>query len=402
MAGSRIKGITVEIGGDTTGLDKALKGVNSTIKSTQTQLKDVNKLLKLDPTNTNLVTQKQKLLKEAISETKTKLDALKEAQVQAKQQLENGELGQDKYDALQREIVETEEELKRLQQEAANTSTALSKIDEAGKKFEQVGDTITGAGKKIMPASLAVAGLGTAAVKTSADFDSAMSQVAAVSGATGKDFDALRAKAREMGAKTKFSASEAAEAMNYMAMAGWKTEDMLDGVEGIMNLAAASGEDLATTSDIVTDALTAFGLSAKDSGHFADILAAASSNANTNVSMMGETFKYCAPIAGAMGYSAEDTAQAIGLMANSGIKGSQAGTALRTIMTKLQGDLKLSGAAFGDMTIKTANADGSMRDFNDILADCRVAFGQMTESEKAAAAETPWSERMPCPGSWPL
>ena len=155
-----------------------------------------------------------------------------------------------------------------------------------------------------------------------------------------------------------------------------------------MNLAAASGEDLATTSDIVTDALTAFGLSAKDSGHFADILAAASSNANTNVSMMGETFKYCAPIAGAMGYSAEDTAQAIGLMANSGIKGSQAGTALRTIMTKLQGELKLSGAAFGDMTIQTANADGSMRDLNDILADCRVAFGQMTESEKAQAAET--------------
>ena len=254
--------------------------------------------------------------------------------------------------------------------------------------METVGNSIAGAGKKMMPVTLAIGGVGTAAVKTAADFDTAMSQVAAVSGATGEDFDKLRAKAREMGSKTKFSASEAAEAMNYMAMAGWKTEDMLDGIEGIMNLAAASGEDLATTSDIVTDALTAFGLSAKDSGHFADILAAASSNANTNVSMMGETFKYCAPIAGAMGYSAEDTAQAIGLMANSGIKGSQAGTALRTIMTKLQGELKLSGAAFGDMTIQTANADGSMRDLNDILADCRVAFGQMTESEKAQAAET--------------
>lgn len=387
MAGSRIKGITIEIGGDTTGLDKALKGVNSTIRNTQSQLKDVNKLLKLDPTNTNLVTQKQKLLKEAINETKTKLDALKEAQVQAKQQLEEGKLGQDKYDALQREIIETEEELKRLQQEAANTSTALSRIDEAGKKFEMVGDSITGVGKKVMPASLAVTGLGVAAIKTSSDFDASMSKVAAVSGATGDEFDALRAKAREMGSKTKFSASEAAEAMNYMAMAGWKTEDMLSGIEGIMNLAAASGEDLATTSDIVTDALTAFGLSAKDSGHFADILAAASSNANTNVAMMGETFKYCAPIAGAMGYSAEDTAEAIGLMANSGIKGSQAGTALRTIMTKLQGDLKLSGAAFGEMTIQTTNADGSMRDFSDILADCRVAFSQMTESEKAAAAE---------------
>ena len=196
--------------------------------------------------------------------------------------------------------------------------------------METVGNSIAGAGKKMMPVTLAIGGVGTAAVKTAADFDTAMSQVAAVSGATGEDFDKLRAKAREMGSKTKFSASEAAEAMNYMAMAGWKTEDMLDGIEGIMNLAAASGEDLATTSDIVTDALTAFGLSAKDSGHFADILAAASSNANTNVSMMGETFKYCAPIAGAMGYSAEDTAQAIGLMANSGIKGSQAGTARKS------------------------------------------------------------------------
>ena len=191
-----------------------------------------------------------------------------------------------------------------------------------------------------------------------------------------------------MGAKTKFSATEAAEAMNYMAMAGWKTEDMLDGIEGVMNLAAASGEDLATTSDIVTDALTAFGLSAKDSGHFADILAAASSNANTNVSMMGETFKYCAPIAGALGFSAEDTAEAIGLMANAGIKSSQAGTALRTIMNNLAGDVKISGKAIGDVTIATTNADGSMRDLSDILADCRSAFGNLTESEKAQAAES--------------
>ena len=385
---SRIKGITVEIGGDTTGLDKALKGVNSTIKTTQSSLKDVNKLLKLDPANTNLVTQKQKLLKDAVNATKEKLEALKTAQEQTRRQLEEGTLGQDKYDALQREIIETEEELRRLQQEAETTSSVLSKIDEAGKKIEKAGDTITGAGKAIMPVSSAVAGLGAVSIKTSADFDSAMSQVAAVSGAVGEDFDALREKAREMGAKTKFSASEAADAMNYMAMAGWKTEDMLSGIEGIMNLAAASGEDLATTSDIVTDALTAFGLSAEDSGHFADLLAAASSNANTNVSMMGETFKYCAPIAGALGYTAEDTAEAIGLMANAGIKSSQAGTSLRTIMTRLQGELELSGEALGDVTIQTANADGSMREFSDIIADCRGAFSKMTESEKAAAAET--------------
>lgn len=238
-------------------------------------------------------------------------------------------------------------------------------------------------GQKLLPVTGVVTGLGTAA-----DFDSAMSRVAAVSGATGLDFDSLRDKAREMGAKTKFSATEAADAMNYMAMAGWKTEDMLSGIEGVMYLAAASGEDLATTSDIVTDALTAFGLTAADSGHFADVLAAASSNANTNVSMMGETFKYCAPVAGALGFSVEDTAEAIGLMGNAGIKASQAGTSMRSIMTNLTGDVKLSGAAIGDVTIATTNADGSMRSLSAILADCRVAFSGMTEAEKANNAET--------------
>ena len=387
MAG-RIKGITVEIGGDTTGLEKALKGVNSSIKTTQSALKDVERLLKLDPTNTELLTQKQKLLKDAIASTSEKLETLKEAQKQAKEQLERGELGQDKYDALQREIVETEQELKRLQEQAATTSVKLEKIAAAGDKFEKAGDSITNAGKQISVASAAVTGLGVAAVKTAADFDSAMANVAAISGATGDDLQALRDKAREMGEKTKFSASEAADAMSYMAMAGWKTGDMLSGIEGIMNLAAASGEALATTSDIVTDALTAFGLTAEDSAHFADILAAASSNANTNVSMMGETFKYCAPVAGALGYSAEDVAEAIGLMGNAGIKSTQAGTALRTMMTKLQGELKLSGEALGEVTIQTANADGSMRELSDILADCRTAFSKMSESEAAAAAET--------------
>jgi TP901 family phage tail tape measure protein len=385
---SRIKGITVEIGGDTTGLEKALKGVNSSIKTTQSALKDVERLLKLDPTNTELLTQKQKLLKDAIASTSEKLETLKEAQKQAKEQLERGELGQDKYDALQREIVETEQELKRLQEQAATTSLTLEKIAAAGDKFVKAGDSITNAGKKISVASAAVTGLGVAAVKTAADFDSAMANVAAISGATGDDLQALRDKAREMGEKTKFSASEAADAMSYMSMAGWKTGDMLSGIEGIMNLAAASGEDLAATSDIVTDALTAFGLTAEDSAHFADILAAASSNANTNVSMMGETFKYCAPVAGALGYSAEDVAEAIGLMGNAGIKSTQAGTALRTMMTKLQGELKLSGEALGEVTIQTANADGSMRELSDILADCRTAFSKMSESEAAAAAET--------------
>ena len=316
---SRIQGITVEIGGDTTKLSKALEGVNKSIKGTQSGLKDVNKLLKLDPSNTELVVQKQKMLKDAIEATKEKLATLKTAAQQANEQLANGEITQQQYDAFQREIAETEQNLKSLQEQAATTNATLAKIDEAGEKLQNLGSSVENVGKKFLPVTAAVTGLGTAAVKTAADFDAEMSKVSAISGATGADFDKLRAKAREMGAKTKFSATEAVSAMEYMAMAGWRTEDMLSGIEGIMNLAAASGEDLATTSDIVTDALTAFGLSASDSGHFADILAAASSNANTNVSMMGETFKYCAPIAGALGFSAEDTAEAIGLMANSGI-----------------------------------------------------------------------------------
>ena len=278
MAGSRIKGITVEIGGDTTKLQSALKGVNSEIKNTQSQLKDVKKLLKLDPGNTELLAQKQKLLSSAVSETKEKLATLKTA---AEQALANGDISKEQYDALQREIIETEEDLKKLETQANQSATALQMIATAGENLKSAGDKVSSAGKKLLPASAAVTALGVAAVKTASDFDSSMSQVAAVSGATGEDFDKLRTNSREMGAKTKFSASETADAMNYMAMAGWKTSDMLDGIEGIMNLAAASGEDLATTSDIVTDALTAFGLTAKDSGHFADILAAASSNANT-------------------------------------------------------------------------------------------------------------------------
>lgn len=384
----RIKGITVEIGGDTTKLSKALESVNKNIKNTQIQLKDVEKLLKLDPRNTELLSQKQKLLADSISATKEKLATLKTAAEQANMDLANGEISQQQYDALQREIVETENELKRLETEAKNAGSALQKIGDAGEVLQNVGGKISGAGEKLLPVTAGVTALGTAAVKTASDFDSAMSKVAAVSGATGDDLQALRDKAREMGAKTKFSASEAAEAMNYMAMAGWKTNDMLSGIDGIMNLAAASGEDLATTSDIVTDALTAFGLTAQDSGHFADVLAAASSNANTNVSMLGESFKYCAPIAGALGFSCEDTAEALGLMANAGIKSTQSGTSMRSIMTALSGEVKFCSESFGEMEIATSNSDGSMRSLSDILADCRVAFDQMSESEKASAAET--------------
>lgn len=223
-------------------------------------------------------------------------------------------------------------------------------------------------------------------VQTFAGFEAAMSQVKAISGATGEEFAQLTTKAKEMGATTKFTATQSAEAFNYMSMAGWKTKDMLDGIEGIMNLAAASGEDLGTTSDIVTDALTAFNLTAKDSTHFADVLAQASANANTNVGKMGQTFQYVAPVAGAMGYRIEDTALAIGLMANAGIKGEKAGTQLRAIFSRLVNPPKEAADAIQALGLSVANADGTMRPLNDVMGDLRKSFAGLTDEQKTQYA----------------
>lgn len=249
--------------------------------------------------------------------------------------------------------------------------------------------------------TLPLLGVGTAAVKVASSFDSAMSEVKAISGATGTQFTQLRDKAIEMGAKTKFSATESAEAFKYMAMAGWDTKDMLNSISGVMNLAAASGEDLGTVSDIVTDAMTAFGLAAdgttkvlkngynvevSNAEHFSDVLAEASSRSNTNVSLMGATFKYVAPIAGAMGYSIEDTAVAIGLMANAGIKGEQAGTALRSTITRLVKPTKESGTAMDALGISVTNSDGSMKSLDDVLRQVRSSMSGLTEDQKASYA----------------
>lgn len=267
------------------------------------------------------------------------------------------------------------------------TTSIGNNIQSVGNSLTTVGKSLTTTGKTLTTAvTTPIVGIGTAIIKTSADFESSMSKVSAISGATGGDLDMLEAKAKEMGASTKFSATEAADAFQYMAMAGWDTQDMLDGIDGIMSLAAADGLDLATTSDIVTDALTAFGLTAADSGHFADVLAKASSNANTNVSMLGESFKYVAPVAGALGYSAEDTAIALGLMANAGIKGSQGGTALRSSLSRL---VKPTGEAAKLMEkygLSMTNADGSMKSLGEVMDMLRNKLGGLTEAEQAQVA----------------
>ena len=250
-----------------------------------------------------------------------------------------------------------------------------------------VSNGLASAGKDItLKVTTPIVGLGAAAVKTSASFESSLSKVKAISGATGKDMDNLKAKAIEMGAKTKFSATEASDAFTYMAMAGWDAKSMMDGIDGIMNLAAADGLDLATTSDIVTDALTAFGLQASDSAHFADVLAKASSSANTNVSMLGESFKYVAPVAGSLGYSAEDTAIALGLMANSGIKASQAGTSLRAALTRMVKPTDEAEAIMERYHLTLQNSDGTMKSLGDVMDMLRSNMGGLSEAEQSQAA----------------
>lgn len=270
--------------------------------------------------------------------------------------------------------------LQQLKSVATSSSTASQKISALGNVMSTTGSSLT---KYV---TTPVVGLGAAATKLASDFESSMSKVQAISGSNVEQMEALTDKAIEMGAKTKFSAKESADAFTYMAMAGWKAEDMIDGIGGIMSLAAADGLDLATTSDIVTDALTAFGLQASDSAHFADVLAQASSSANTNVSMLGESFKYVAPVAGSLGYSVEDIAVALGLMANAGIKSSQAGTTLRAAMTRMVKPTKQAKMAMDEYGLSITNQDGSMKSYAEVMDMLRGKLGGLSEAEQAKTA----------------
>lgn len=280
---------------------------------------------------------------------------------------------------------QTSEQVKKNNKEIGESSKTASEQSAqywtgAGSKIKSILSTITAA-----TATGAVAA-GTAAINAGRSFEAGMSEVKAISGASRKDLEALTNKAKEMGATTKFSATQASEGLKYMAMAGWNSQQMIAGLPGVMNLAAASGENLGTVSDIVTDALTAMGLKASDSAHFADVLATAASSSNTNVAMMGETFKYAAPVAGALGYNIEDLAQAIGLMGNAGIKSSQAGTSLRSILTRLAKPPKDCANAMEDYGISIKNSDGSMKSLMEVMENMRDSLQGLPKDEQSAAA----------------
>ncbi|KAB2953719.1 phage tail tape measure protein [Heliorestis acidaminivorans] len=290
-------------------------------------------------------------------------------------------------------LVQLEQDVAKVNREIEIQSSQWHKL---GKSLEPVGKSMEDVGKKMesvgqgltTKVTLPLAGIGAAAIKIGSDFQAEMSKVQAISGATGEDLEKLSNKAKEMGSSTKFSASQSAEALNYMAMAGWDTNQMLEGLDGVMMLAAASGESLASVSDILTDALTAFGMQASEAGEFADLLASASSNANTNVGMLGESFKYVAPIFGSLGYSAEDAALALGLMANAGIKGSQSGTSLRGAITRLGKPTAAAGALLRELGVSMTDAHGELLPFKGVMDQLRSSFGNLSQEQQAQYAAT--------------
>lgn len=381
---NRIKGITIELNGDATGLNKALESVNKQLRITSNGLNDVNKLLKLDPGNVDLLRQKQGYLTDAIKDTESKLKTEREALEQLKN-ADGFDANSEQAKALQREIIDNEQKLKSLTKEMKSFgSVGAQQIKAVGEKFKEVGDKMVNVGEKMTKyVTVPIVTRFSAAVAKTAEFDAQIDKVQAISMATAPEIQTLREEAVRLGEETLWSATDAAQGFEYMAMAGWNTKQMLDGIEPVMKLATAAGEELGTTSDIVTDALTAFGMTAEETGRFTDILAAASSSANTNVSMLGESFKYVAPVAGAMGYSADDVAVALGLMANAGIKASQGGTALRRVLSNLANPSDKVAQAMEDCGISLSyfnKQTGSyeMYSFRDLMYQMRDGMQGLT------------------------
>jgi len=368
MAG-KIKGITIEIGGDVQPLNKALEEVNKKSRDIQSELRQVERLLKLDPKNTELLAQKQKLLSDAISNTKEKLDTLREAERQVQEQFKRGEIGEEQYRALQREIIKTEEELKKLNKQLneMDWKPITDKLDKFGKTATDIGKSMSA--KVTAP----ILGVGAAAAKMGMDFEAAMSKVQALSGATAEEMAKLEKQAREMGAATVFSASEAAEAQAFLAMAGYDVAQIMDSLPGLLDLAAAGQLDLGRAADITTNIMSGFNIEAEKTAEVADVLAKAAASANTSVEQMGDAMSYVAPVAAGAGLSLEETAAAIGILSNAGIQGQRAGTALRGIIASLQNPTGQTAKALETLGLTVDDVNPSMHSLTDILRTLQEA-----------------------------
>src|SRR5690625_1752150 len=384
---SRIKVIKITIDGETRRLDKGLSDVNKRSKDLQGELRQVERLLKFNPGNTELLAQKQKLLGDQVETTPERLNRLKSAQDEVTKSFQRGEISEEQYRAFQREIVQTESTLEHFSKQLRDVEKELNNygksMQEAGQKMKDFGDKATSAGKEMSAKVTApILGVGAAATMVGMEFEASMSKVAAISGATAEDVEKLSDKAKEMGATTKFSASESADAFSYMALAGWDANQMLEGISGTLALAAASGEDLASVTDIVTDGMSMFGMAAEEAGRFSDVLAATSANTNTDVRGLGEALKYAGASANAAGLDIEQTSAFIGMLANNGIKGSSAGTAMNAVLRDLGKSAKDGKIQLGDMSVSVYDAEGGMRSLSDIMGDVEQATKDMNDEAR--------------------
>lgn len=332
--------------------------------------------------------------KEATGENSEETKKLKTELDKAEKQLATTEAQTTKYEAAVKKqgaaVTQAEADLANMEVQLREVNAELSrqKFDEYAEKAGKVGSAVETAGQHMMKVTTAIGGVAAASVTVAANFEQQMSKVQAISGATAEETDKLTESARQWGRDTKYSATEAGEAFEYMALAGWKTDDMLEGIGGILNLAAASAMDLGTASDIVTDYLTAFGLSAKDAGKFADEMAYAMSHSNTTTEALGEAYKNCAATAASMGYSVEETTAVLMTMANAGVKGGEAGTALNAIMTRLATDTKGCATELSKYGVEVYDAQGNMNSLSSILTGVRGVWNNLTDEQQANLAKT--------------
>ena len=398
MAANRIKGITVEIGGDTTKLQTALKGVNSEIKNTQSQLKDVEKLLKLDPGNTELLAQKHRLLGDAVAETKEKLETLKTAAEQANTALANGDISQEQYDALQREIVETTEELKKLEEQAKQSETAVQKIAAAGEKLKDLGGKVESVGKDLTThVTLPLVAIGTAGAASFAEVDKTMQLTNKTMGNTAEEAELLNKAMKEAAANSTFGMKDAATAALNFARAGLDAQQAAAALAPAMNLAAGEGGNLDTVSAGLVATINGFHGSFEDAGYYADVFAAACNNSALDVDSLSHAMSVAAPIFSAAGYTVNDAALYLGVMANNGIDADKAANSLKTGLARLVSPAKEGAEMMAQLGISVTNADGSMKDSITIQRELHDAFGRLSESEQIAAASAIFGKNQMAP-----
>lgn len=388
MAIGRIKGITIELNADTSKATKALSQFEKASRKVATSLRDINRVLKINPTSTEALTQKQEALRLQVQKTKEQLEMEKEAL----RQLEAGPQTEETVEQQKRLKLQIEETTGRLREQERQWksfgSVAIQQMAVVGKSMQEMGEKMAAVGRNMSRyLTLPIVGMGTLAVKELGEFENAMAGVGAVSQASEEDLSAMSEYARNLAATTKFTAGEVTQAYHYMALAGWEPTEMMEGLEGVLNLVAASGEDLGTVSDIVTDSLTAMGEAADQSGRFADVLAIAMSHSNTNVAQLGEAFKYVAPVAGAMEYNIEDLAVALGTMANAGIKGSTAGTSLRTILTNMANPTTKMASAMEEIGVSLYDSEGNMYSMMEVMNQLRSGLGGLADNFLATNLE---------------